>query len=226
MNYGKIYKQIINNAKQRVTEGYTELHHIIPRSLGGGDEPENIVALTAREHFICHYLLAKMYTHNSYNWHKMNHAFMMMCPESGTQQRYFNSHLYESLRSNFSLVMSEAQTGSNNSQFGTRWIHNPAEKRSKKIPKGDSLPEGWKEGRIINFDKKVVKRNKRKLIAEQFAKEANELYRQYKDGNFASIRDFCRQGYYDRSHVSLTKLWKKYVPEYNPSKGKAYILDV
>ena len=36
---------------------YCEMHHIIPRSEGGSDEPSNIVALTAREHFLAHWLL-------------------------------------------------------------------------------------------------------------------------------------------------------------------------
>ena len=41
--------------------------------------------------------------------------------------------------------------GTDNSQYGTRWIHSLEEKRSKKISKGDELPEGWIEGRKIKF---------------------------------------------------------------------------
>lgn len=33
--YSKTYFAITANAKQRITEGYTEHHHIIPESLGG-----------------------------------------------------------------------------------------------------------------------------------------------------------------------------------------------
>lgn len=63
MNYRKIYAAIIENAKtkNRITDEYTERHHIIPRSLGGLNDDENIVRLTAREHFIAHRLLAKMF---------------------------------------------------------------------------------------------------------------------------------------------------------------------
>lgn len=39
---------------------YYERHHIVPSSLGGPDIDDNRVLLTAREHFICHYLLCKM----------------------------------------------------------------------------------------------------------------------------------------------------------------------
>lgn len=58
--YTKWYYSIINNAKTRNIIIYSEKHHIIPRSLGGDNSTENIVKLTAREHFICHLLLTKM----------------------------------------------------------------------------------------------------------------------------------------------------------------------
>lgn len=43
------------------------------------------------------------------------------------------------------------QSGKNNNQYGKRWIHNLIEKRSTRIGKHDSLPEGWSEGRKIKF---------------------------------------------------------------------------
>lgn len=58
--YTHIYNNIIERAKSRTISGYTEKHHIIPRSLGGHDSKDNLVALTAREHFVCHRLLTKM----------------------------------------------------------------------------------------------------------------------------------------------------------------------
>lgn len=58
--YTKIYYQIVKKAKERTTINYTEKHHIIPCSLTGSNKKDNIVALTAREHFICHWLLTKM----------------------------------------------------------------------------------------------------------------------------------------------------------------------
>ena len=40
---------------------YCETHHILPKCLGGSNEEENLVNLTAREHFIAHMLLVKIY---------------------------------------------------------------------------------------------------------------------------------------------------------------------
>jgi hypothetical protein len=64
--YHKIYNNIIERAKRedrRKGPGiYYEAHHILPRSLGGTDDKENLVLLTLREHFLCHKLLVKMET--------------------------------------------------------------------------------------------------------------------------------------------------------------------
>ena len=60
--YTRWYFNIVNNARIFLREGYVERHHIIPKSLGGTNDAQNIVALSAREHFICHRLLARMTT--------------------------------------------------------------------------------------------------------------------------------------------------------------------
>jgi hypothetical protein len=40
---------------------YFERHHIVPRCLGGTDDSENLVKLTAEEHYVAHQLLVKIY---------------------------------------------------------------------------------------------------------------------------------------------------------------------
>lgn len=61
MNYAKIYEQLISNAKINPFSGYTEKHHIAPKCMGGGDTFDNIVSLSARQHFIAHWLLYKIH---------------------------------------------------------------------------------------------------------------------------------------------------------------------
>ena len=84
--YNQWYSNITERAKNRKLGGYTESHHKHPRSLGGSDEPTNLVKLTAREHFICHWLLVKMTTGQDH--HKMLNALRMMRAEKQGQQRY------------------------------------------------------------------------------------------------------------------------------------------
>jgi len=59
-NFLEEYYEIIENAKKNKYDGYTEKHHIIPRSLGGDDNKDNLVDLTAEEHYLCHYLLTEI----------------------------------------------------------------------------------------------------------------------------------------------------------------------
>lgn len=97
--YSKLYHRITSNAKQRITEGYTELHHIIPQSLGGSNDKENLVDLTAREHFICHWLLIKMT--EGEDRRKMLYALNGMKAENRYQQRYhtkITARVYEKYR--------------------------------------------------------------------------------------------------------------------------------
>lgn len=63
MNYQAHYDRLIHRAKNRhlPETTYTESHHIIPRCIGGNDDMDNLVALTAEEHFVAHLLLIKIY---------------------------------------------------------------------------------------------------------------------------------------------------------------------
>lgn len=82
MNHQKIYDAIMEKSRNRgwTRENagtYTEEHHVIPRSLGGTDDPENLTLLTAKEHFIAHLLLARIHK-GTPEGVKMSRAFVMM----------------------------------------------------------------------------------------------------------------------------------------------------
>src|SRR5690554_3281839 len=69
MDYKKIYDQLVEKAKPRgldktKNDGYFEIHHIVPRCMGGGDEESNLVMFTVREHILAHILLWKSYPDN------------------------------------------------------------------------------------------------------------------------------------------------------------------
>ena len=110
--YSKLYYKITSNAKQRITEGYTELHHIIPQSMGGSNDKENLVDLTAREHFICHWLLIKMTEGKDRS--KMLYALNGMKAENKYQQRYhtkITARVYEKYRIEHAHNHSETMKG-------------------------------------------------------------------------------------------------------------------
>lgn len=141
MNWHNIYQRLINRAKGRTITAYKERHHIIPRCMGGTDDAENLVDLTAEEHFVAHQLLIKMYPGN----HQLVKAAILMTAQGAGQIR--SNKAYGWLRRKASIAQSVCQTGSGNSQFGTMWITNGIQ--SKKIQKDTDLPEGWTVGRKI-----------------------------------------------------------------------------
>jgi hypothetical protein len=94
--YTKWYYSIINNAKTRNLVTYTERHHIIPKSLGGSNLKENIVKLTAREHFVCHLLLIKMT--DGLSRYKMLSAITRFKQARKYQYRELNSWEYQKIR--------------------------------------------------------------------------------------------------------------------------------
>lgn len=53
------YTQFINSLRGQSVDGYAEVHHIVPRSLGGSDDADNLIRLTARQHYIAHWMLAR-----------------------------------------------------------------------------------------------------------------------------------------------------------------------
>lgn len=103
--YLDVYNNIIDRAKSRKKiDVYTEKHHILPRSLGGTNDLDNLVHLTGREHFIAHRLLVKITKGDDQN--KMIFALnSMMNRYNKTMKRYTpNSRVYEYLR----IKLSEA----------------------------------------------------------------------------------------------------------------------
>jgi len=107
--YTRWYNNITEQAKTRTIDGYTENHHIIPRSLGGSNNADNLVRLTAREHFVCHWLLTKMHLGEARG--KMINALYLMQGKNKYQDRYINSKVYEKLRQDYSQYISDLNKG-------------------------------------------------------------------------------------------------------------------
>ena len=154
MNYKNIYYKIIENAKKETENGhrqlgYFEKHHILPKSLGGTNKKENIAKLTAREHFICHWLLVKMYDKGTDERYKMLCALWRMQSVNNIHKRYINSRAYEALRVEFAKnvgeLMSKNQTGIKNSQYGTHWFSNLKTGETQKFLTAPDI--NWIEGR-------------------------------------------------------------------------------
>ena len=141
MNYHTHYNQLIAKARSRSITGYYELHHVIPRCLGGDDSPLNLIRLTPEEHYTAHLLLVKMYPRNR----RLVYAANMMCVSSNAHVR--NNKRYGWLKRQYQLVRKEHSVGIGNTQFNTMWICDVVNKVNKKISRSEPIPAGWVAGR-------------------------------------------------------------------------------
>lgn len=111
--YYKWYKQLTSKQDRRLG-CYTEKHHIIPRSMGGKDTKENLVVLTAREHYIAHLLLTKCTS--GFDKRKMWFALWnMLNRDNGIRT---TSKAYAAMRIKHSEFLHKELSGEGNPMFG------------------------------------------------------------------------------------------------------------
>jgi hypothetical protein len=192
MNYIKIYEDLINRGKDRVMTSYKEKHHIIPRCLGGTDDPENLVFLSPEEHYVAHQLLVKIHNGN----HALVKAAAMMIPNRPSNK------LYGWLRRKFSESQRghTYQLGEKNSQFDTIWILNRELRQNKKINKLDSIPVGWEKGYAPDFNV---------FFQKEKEKQEKEIARQSKhQKKLEYLREIMY--YYRDNNISMRELSKKF----------------
>lgn len=112
MNYIKLYK---NLCAKKYNSDYTEKHRITPGCMGGRYTSKNTAILSAKAHYIAHWLLTKIYPKND----KLIFAFWMMnvCKDNN-QPRYKSSKGYETAKKLMADNMSRRFTGKGNNMYG------------------------------------------------------------------------------------------------------------
>ncbi|UNA01790.1 homing endonuclease [Vibrio phage PVA8] len=146
MNYSKIYDDLMERARYRTIDGYSETHHIIPRCMNGDDSASNLVKLTAREHYIAHQLLAKIHPEHA---GLVFAAIRMTMSPSGDR---VNNRLYSWLREKNSEHSSE---------------------RMREWYKNNEHPKGFNGKSHSSETKSLISKNTTNALREKIAVEVH-----------------------------------------------------
>ena len=185
--YSRWYYAIIE--RRANADEYSEVHHIVPRSLGGSDGESNLVRVSARTHFVCHWLLTKMTVDEDRV--SMLRAFWMMRAINSKQNRYINSRAYEALKSEYALVQSERMMGENNPMFGTIWSDEQKQAQADKV-RGDN--NGMKSDKARDTMRKIKKGVPRGEFSDEWRANLSASRTGEKNHRFGkSVKDSTRQ---------------------------------
>ena len=147
--YAIIEKRAITDRRQR-----GEVHHIIPKSLGGEDASENLVKLSGHDHAWCHWLLTKMTTGKDQT--RMVYAFNMMSVYGDHMER----------QSSYAIVRAYERNR-------IEWSKTHSETMRKQFENGR---EAWNKGKKLEGEKykKAGRSNEGRTLAPEVA-EAKRL---------------------------------------------------
>lgn len=84
--YNQYIDDILYTRGRFNVDGYKERHHIVPKCMGGTDDEQNLIDLTAREHFIAHKLLCE----DNPSHRGLAKAWFMMCTMQSDNQERIN----------------------------------------------------------------------------------------------------------------------------------------
>ena len=101
LKYLNLYYRIITRC-QNMTEdelsGYCEVHHILPRCLGGTDIKENLVNMPVRYHIMAHLIILEVYPDHS----GLNYTINIMFGSNENCNSVRGKHIAETVNRHFS----------------------------------------------------------------------------------------------------------------------------
>jgi hypothetical protein len=176
--YSRWYFKLISFRKINFPSGIVENHHIVPRSLGGSDDIENLVKLTPREHFICHLLITKCCPDKLSTYKMVTAAHHMMHLRGNKTNRSYKitSRTYEMLKTKYIALHSERMkslTAEQKSKFakcrtGTIQSQEERDKRSASL-KGRKITELHRQ--------RISQANKGRRLSEETKEKMRNSWR-------------------------------------------------
>lgn len=211
--YTKWYFKIIESAKAFQPASYIEKHHIIPKCFGGSDDQDNIVKLSAKQHYVCHLLLTKMVSTKRRRWQMVTALEYMANVRNGVTKDRYNSRSFEYHKKYVSKVKSEIFSGPGNPRYGAI-VSEDTKRLISEARKGvdTNTPENNEKKRQIW--KSQLNPNNDPILKAKAAHNRSRTYRlTTPDGNVLivkNLKQWCKEhnmhnGNLYRNHV---KGWK------------------
>lgn len=209
MNYKKTHDQIIERAiklrgqpktyhsgRRKISNSGFQLHHIIPKSMGGSNDGLNIAILTPREHFVVHHLLHKI--HGG----KMTVAFRMMIDGKHTCHGAVSSRVYSA------LVSDGMKARGDNKE----WIKNRISANKKLTSSQSWLDNNAKMLRLLHADPSFKAAHSAAMKRRSENPEWVAFHQQ-------KLKEMHASDTYKANHAkAMKKLWSK--PEQRESSAK------
>jgi hypothetical protein len=207
MTYNEYIQNILNiRGRFACGEEYHERHHIVPRSVGGSDDEDNLIDLYAREHYEAHKLLHEENQENE----KLAFAWWMMSTKNyKTEGRYeLTAEEYELAK----IALSGAQSKAKKEQFGNKENHpmfgkTHSEESRKKMSNAKKGRPSPKRGVAVSYEEKVRLNN---IRPDKWSQERH----QKQDGIYANGNSVCCVPVYcpelDESFWGLQEACDKY----------------
>ena len=167
MNYQRHYDLLIKKRKNRelIKNEYYETHHIIPKCMGGTDDEDNLIRLTAREHFIAHWMLHRIYPENN----KLSFAFYLMSGGIGKNE---NKKIFSSIAYSESKIARSKAISENNKKYKTGHV-----KSEETLLKLSNALKG--KNKTEEHRKKISNALKGKNKTEEHRKKISESLKNY-----------------------------------------------
>jgi hypothetical protein len=189
-----ISKKRIKTSKSDINYEYFEAHHILPKSIfkefsSPKKNPENIVLLTPKEHYICHLLLWKHYkkTGETSEMSKMSFAFHCMNKFCFyRKENIYNSKIYSLFK--LTVVVSEEKRKKIKERAKNKSIFKNDEGKVFVMDKDEAKKLGYKG---INSGRVVPEEEIQKRIKTMLGGKRSEETKQKISDNHGKVKDLC-----------------------------------
>lgn len=195
--YYKQYNKLIDKCIQMESEGYpndmyTEVHHILPKCMGGTNKKNNLVRMPVRYHLFAHIFLMKAYPSNPSLIYAANRMLSFNGNSLENREpiiKNFSTILISEIRSNLSNERSKRMKGKNHPLYGT---HHSEETKDKirRARLGTKMPPASAELRRKRSENAKGVKNGMfgKHLAESTKKKILELRKEGKAGHFSKVQ--------------------------------------